>query len=180
MGWCGQTDISENGTSLIFQWFGPNFLTLACFLQCKQKGVSNTNTSEKITYSKRRGLSWKHLQHAAFLPDGILGIGWYCVCWPTKSLWSFVSMHGHIYEETSHVSSCIHSQVPYRGTIVALDNGMDAFFVTTGIRTLFNILHSMMVFREKFLKHYTCRSSQQKYWPFSAGWFAVDADAVAL
>ena len=86
MGWCGQTDISENGTSLIFQWFGPNFLTLACFLQCKQKGVSNTNTSEKITYSKRRGLSWKHLLHAAFLPDGILGIGWYCVCWPTKSL----------------------------------------------------------------------------------------------
>jgi hypothetical protein len=52
-----------------------------------------------MTYYKRRGLSWKHLQHAGFLPNVILSIGWYCVCWPTKRLWSFVSMHGHIDEE---------------------------------------------------------------------------------
>ena len=123
---------------------------IAYFLQCKQIGVSNTLTLEKITYYKRRGLSWKRLQHAGFLPDGILGIGWCCVCWPTKSLWSFVSMHGHIDEEVSHVSSCVHIAVPYRGTIVALDHGMDAFFVTMATRTLFNVLHSMTTFRANF------------------------------
>jgi hypothetical protein len=59
-------------------------------------------------------------------------------------------MHGHIEEEVSHVSIRVHIAVPYRGTIVALDHGMDAFLVITGIRTLFNILHSMMTFRANF------------------------------
>jgi hypothetical protein len=59
----------------------------------------------------------------------------------------FVSMNGHIDEDVSHVSSCVHIAIPYRGTIVAIDHGMDAFFVTMGTRTLFNILHSMMTFR---------------------------------
>jgi hypothetical protein len=60
------------------------------------------------------------------------------------------SMHGHMDEEVSHVSSCVHIAVPYRGTIVAFNHVMDVFFVTKGTRMLFNILHSMMTFRAKF------------------------------
>jgi hypothetical protein len=59
-------------------------------------------------------------------------------------------MHGHIDEEVSHVSSRVHIAIPYRGTIVALDHGMDAFFVTMGSGILFNILHSMMTLIENF------------------------------
>jgi hypothetical protein len=53
-------------------------------------------------------------------------------------------------DEISHVSSCVHIAAPYRGTIVALDHGMDAFFPTMGTQTLFNILHSMMTFRANY------------------------------
>jgi hypothetical protein len=67
-----------------------------------------------------------------------------------ENLWPFVSMHGDIDEEVAHVSSGVHITVPYRGKIVAIDHSMDAFFVTIGTRTLFNILHSMIILRPNF------------------------------
>jgi hypothetical protein len=75
----------------------------------------------------------------------------------TKGHRSFISTHSHIYEEVSHVSRSVHILNAYCGTMIALDHGMDTFFVTTGS---LNALQHFSFDDNSWNKLWTCYTSQ--------------------